>query len=103
MLDLAKTLEYLETRGVPVIGYRTDEFPAFWSRSSGLPVPLRLESAAEIAEVLRIKWRLGLRGGVVIANPVEVADEIPYAEMAGYIAAAVEEAETRKVSGKAGT
>src|SRR5215469_15204143 len=55
LLDLPKTLEYLETRGVPVIGYRTDDFPAFWSGSSGLPVPLRCDSAAEIAAVLRAK------------------------------------------------
>jgi pseudouridine-5'-phosphate glycosidase len=85
LLDLPKTLEYLETRGVPVVGYRTDEFPAFWSRSSGLAAPIRLDSASEIAEMLRVKWRLGLRGGAVIANPVDRA-EIPRAEMAGYIA-----------------
>ncbi len=70
LLDLAKTLEYLETRGVPVVGYGTDEFPAFWSRSSGLGAPLRMESAAEIARMLEMKWALGLTGGAVIANPV---------------------------------
>ena len=70
LLDLPKTLEYLETRGVPVIGYRTDEFPAFWSRSSGLRAPLRCDSAEEIARVLRAKWELGLEGGAVICNPV---------------------------------
>ncbi|SPF56537.1 conserved hypothetical protein [Candidatus Sulfopaludibacter sp. SbA4] len=103
LLDLPKTLEYLETRGVPVIGYRTGEFPAFWSRSSGLPVPIRLESAAEIADLLRVKWDLGLRGGAVIANPVEAADEIPPTEIADLIAAAVEEAERKGVAGKAVT
>jgi len=103
LLDLAKTLEYLETRGVPVIGYRTCEFPAFWSRSSGLLVPIRLDSAAEIAELLRVKWSLGLRGGAVISNPVEAADEIPPDEMAGLIAAAVAEAERSGVTGKAVT
>jgi pseudouridylate synthase len=103
LLDLPKTLEYLETRGVPVIGYRTGEFPAFWSRSSGLPVPIRLESAAEIAEMLRVKWGLGLRGGAVIANPVDPVDEIPSAEMAGLIAAAVEEAQRAGTTGKAVT
>jgi len=103
LLDLAKTLEYLETRGVPVIGYRTCEFPAFWSRSSGLLVPIRLDSAAEIAELLRVKWSLGLRGGAVISNPVEAADEIPPDEMAGLIAAAVAEAKRSGVTGKAVT
>lgn len=103
LLDLGKTLEYLETRGVPVIGYRTSEFPAFWSRSSGLPVPLRLDCPSEIARLLELKWSLGLEGGAVVANPVDPADEIPCAEMAGYIEIAVEEAAARGVVGKAVT
>ena len=103
LLDLPKTLEYLETRGVPVVGYRTDEFPAFWSRSSGLAAPLRMDSAAEIAGLLRAKWALGLRGGVVIANPVSEEDEIPAAEMAGHIDRAVAEAARRGIGGKAVT
>jgi pseudouridylate synthase len=103
LLDLPKTLEYLETRGVPVIGYRTAEFPAFWSRSSGLPVPLRLDSTADIAHMLEVKWSLGLEGGAVVGNPVDSADEIPAREMAGYIDAAVGEASERGVSGKAVT
>jgi pseudouridine-5'-phosphate glycosidase len=103
LLDLPKTLEYLETRGVPVIGYRTNEFPAFWSRSSGLPVPLRLDSTAEIARMLNLKWELGLQGGAIIANPVDAADEIPTAEMSGYIDAAVAEAAARGIAGKAVT
>ncbi|MGA3018397.1 MAG: pseudouridine-5'-phosphate glycosidase [Bryobacteraceae bacterium] len=100
LLDLPKTLEYLETRGVPVVGYRTNEFPAFWSRSSGLRAPLRMDSAAEIAGLLRAKWELGLRGGAVIANPVSEKDEIPAAEMAGCIDRAVAEAARRAISGK---
>ena len=103
LLDLPKTLEYLETRGVPVVGYRTNEFPAFWSRSSGLAAPLRLDSAAEIAGLLRAKWELGLRGGAVIANPVSEEDEIPAAEMAGRIDRAVAEAARRGIGGKAVT
>jgi pseudouridylate synthase len=103
LLDLSKTLEYLETRGVPVIGYQTSEFPAFWSRSSGLPVPLRLDSTAGIARMLEVKWSLGLEGGAVVANPVDSADEIPAREMAGYIEAAVREASAAGVSGKAVT
>ena len=69
LLDLPKTLEYLETRGVPVIGYGTDEFPAFWSRRSGLKAPLRLDSPAEVARFLKVKWELNLGGGVIILQP----------------------------------
>jgi pseudouridylate synthase len=103
LLDLPKTLEYLETRGVPVIGYRTDEFPAFWSRSSGLPVPLRCDSPAEIAAVIRARRELGLEGGAVICNPVDAADEIPRAEMEVFTEAVVAEAAARKITGKAVT
>jgi pseudouridine-5'-phosphate glycosidase len=103
LLDLPKTLEYLETRGVPVVGYGTDEFPAFWSRSSGLRVPIRLDTAAEIARLLQVKWDLGLRGGVIVANPVAAGDEIPAGEMAGVIETAVAEAAGRGVTGKAVT
>ncbi|MEO8666422.1 MAG: pseudouridine-5'-phosphate glycosidase [Ignavibacteria bacterium] len=70
ILDIGLTLEYLETIGVPVIGYRTEEFPAFYTRESGFKVNYRIESAAEIAAVLKCKWDLGLDGGVIIANPV---------------------------------
>jgi pseudouridylate synthase len=103
LLDLPKTLEYLETRGVPVIGYRTDEFPAFWSRSSGLAVLLRCDSPREIAAVLRAKWDLGLEGGAVICNPIDPADEIPAPEISTLIASAVDEAAARHISGKAVT
>jgi pseudouridine-5'-phosphate glycosidase len=103
LLDLPKTLEYLETRGVPVIGYRTSHFPAFWSRSSGLPVPLRLDSLAEIARMLALKWSLGLEGGALVANPVGPDDEIPRAEMSGYIDTAVAEVTARGITGKAVT
>jgi pseudouridine-5'-phosphate glycosidase len=100
LLDLPKTLEYLETRGVPVIGYCTSEFPAFWSRSSGLPVPLRLDSTTGIARLLELKWSLGLEGGALIANPVDAADEIPRAEMADYIESAVADAAAQDIVGK---
>jgi pseudouridylate synthase len=103
LLDLPKTLEYLETRGVPVIGYHTGEFPAFWSRSSGLPVPLRMDSTSEIARMLDLKWSLGLEGGAVVANPVDAAAEIPAAEMSRYIETAVAEAAARGIAGKAVT
>ena len=103
LLDLPKTLEYLETRGVPVIGYRTDEFPAFWSRQSGLRAGMRLDTPAEIARFLQVKWDLGLRGGALICNPVAETEEIPAAEMAGPIDTAVAEAAQLGLSGKAVT
>jgi len=98
LLDLPKTLEYLETRGVPVVGFRTDEFPAFWSRSSGLPVPIRLDTPEQVARLLAFADT-----GAVICNPVDPADEIPASEMAGRIAAAVAEAANRGITGKAVT
>jgi pseudouridine-5'-phosphate glycosidase len=103
LLDLPKTLEYLETRGVPVIGYRTSEFPGFWSRASGLPVPLRMESAAEIARLLAVQWDMGLAGGALICNPAPAADEIPLEEMRGFLDTALCEADGRQIAGKAVT
>ncbi len=103
ILDLPRTLEYLETRGIPVIGYRTDRFPAFWSRESELPVPIRLDTPGEIANLIRMKEELRLGGGVLVANPVPADDEIPVSVMAGHIEAAVREACARGVSGKAVT
>jgi len=103
ILDLAKTLEVLETFGVPVIGYGCDELPAFYSRSSGLPVPLRRDTAAEIAAVMATKWRLGLGGGMVVANPIPREAEIPAAEIAGHIETALAEAARQGVQGKAVT
>ena len=70
ILDIGLTLEYLETMGVPVIGYRTDEFPAFYTRQSGYKVNYRLDSPEEIAEAMKVKRELGLNGGMIIANPV---------------------------------
>ena len=100
ILDLPLTLERLETDGVPVIGYRTGDFPAFYSRSSGLKVPMRADSAAEIAEMMRSKWELGLLGAVVVANPIPEADEIPSAEIEPVIAAALAEADRLGIRGK---
>jgi pseudouridine-5'-phosphate glycosidase len=103
LLDLPKTLEVLETRGVPVIAYQSDEFPAFWSRSSGLPAPLRLDSAAAIAAAIRVQRALGYTSGTLIANPVGAADEIPAAAIGAHIEAAVAAAVRDGVSGKAVT
>ncbi len=103
LLDLPRTLEYLETRGVPVVGYRTDRFPAFWSRDSGLPAPLRLDTPDEIAALVASKRLLGLGGGVLVTNPVPEADEIPAREMSHLIDRAVADAGVKSVSGKAVT
>ncbi len=100
ILDLPKTLEVLETLGVPVIGYGCDGLPAFYSRDCGLPVPLRCDSAAEIAGVMAAKWGLGLGGGLVVANPIPAEQEIPAAEVAAWIDAALAEAERQGIRGK---
>ena len=100
LLDLPKTLEVLETRGVPVICYRSDDFPAFWSRSSGLRAPLRLDSATEIAAAIRMQRALGYSSGTLIANPVDAADEIPPDQIGAHIDAAVAAATATGISGK---
>ena len=100
ILDLPLTLERLETDGVPVIGYRTGEFPAFYSRSSGLKVPMRADSPEEVAAIMRAKWDLGLQGAVVVANPIPEADEIPSAEIEPVINAALAQADSLGIRGK---
>lgn len=103
LLDLAKTLEVLETLGVPVIAYGTNEFPAFWSRSSGLQAPIRYDTPEEIAEFLRVKRELGMTSGTLVANPIAQEDEIPADVMRGYIERAVNEASSAGITGKAVT
>jgi pseudouridylate synthase len=100
ILDLALTLETLETLGVPVVGFGTDEFPAFYSRRSGHVVPMRCDSAAEVAALMRAKWEMGLKGGVAVANPIPFAYEIAAEEIAPVIADAVAKAEKRGIAGK---
>lgn len=100
ILDLPLTLERLETDGVPVIGYRTGEFPAFYSRSSGLKVPMRADSTAEVAEIMRSKWDLKLPGAVIVANPIPEEDEIPASEIEPVIVAALAEAQRSGIFGK---
>jgi pseudouridine-5'-phosphate glycosidase len=95
ILDLPATLEYLETWGVPVVGWQTDEFPAFYSHRSGLPVDVRCDSAAEVAALWRAKKSLGLPGGMLVAAPVPAAEEIPAAEIEPAILQAVHEANER--------
>ncbi|MDR0808562.1 MAG: pseudouridine-5'-phosphate glycosidase, partial [Gemmobacter sp.] len=103
ILDLPKTLEVLETHGVPVIAYGQDDFPAFWSRSSGLKAPLRMDSAAEIAAAHLMRARLGLPGGQLVANPIPAAAEIPRTEIDPAIETALAEAAARGITAKAVT
>lgn len=103
ILDIPKTLEVLETRGVPVVGFGTDEMPAFWSRLSGHRAPLRLDSAADIAAFQATREALGVSGGMLIANPVPAEAEIPTTEMKRHIDAAQAAANKNGVSGKAVT
>lgn len=103
VLDLPRTLEYLETRGVPVIGYGCDEFPAFFIASSGLAVPRRLDTPGEIACLLRTKRALGLEGGVVIANPPPPDSALDPATAEAAIEAAVTSAEAAGITGRAVT
>ena len=103
ILDVEKTLEVLETRGVPVVGYRTDVMPAFWSSRSALPAPLRLDEAADIARFHATRQELGLRGGMLVANPVPQDEEIPAEVMSGHIAQAQGELGPKGISGKAVT
>jgi len=101
LLDIGRTLEVLETLGVPVVTIGSDDFPSFYSRSSGFASPLRLDEPAEVAAAMRAKWGLGIAGGMVVANPIPVADEIPEAEISLLITRAVNEAEERGITGAA--
>jgi pseudouridine-5'-phosphate glycosidase len=101
ILDLGLTLEYLETAGVPVLGWRTDEFPSFHSRRSGLPVDQRIENEEEAAAVMKTKWDLGLEGGLIVAVPVPPEREIPFEEMSLHIDRATAAAKGAGIRGKA--
>jgi pseudouridine-5'-phosphate glycosidase len=100
ILDLPATMEYLETMGVPVVGYGTDEFPAFYSRESGLNVSVRLDSPKEIAEFAKAHWDLGMKGGILVTNPIPEADAIPAAKMEPIIAKASIEAIEQGIHGQ---
>lgn len=103
ILDLRLTLEYLETHGVPVVGYRTDRLPAFYTVQSEFPVDYRLDSAADIARAMHAKWSLGLAGGMVVANPVPEAHAMPQDRVDAAIAQALREAEAQGIGGKQST
>lgn len=100
ILDLGLTMEYLETHGVPVIGYQTDVLPAFYTRTSPYPVDYRLDSAEEIAELIKTKWEVGLKGGVVITNPVPEEYSLDESLINGIIEKALEEAKRENIHGK---
>ncbi len=100
ILDLGLTLEYLETRGVPVIGYETEELPAFYTRKSGFKVDYRMDSAAEIASALKAKQEMGLRGGILVTNPIPEAYSMDADTINGAIEKAVAEAAEKGILGK---
>jgi pseudouridine-5'-phosphate glycosidase len=103
ILDIGLTLETLETLGVPVLTYGSDEFPAFYSRVSGFASPMRVDSPAEIANVMHARWDLGIAGGVSIANPVPQDEEIPAEQIGGIIEQALAEMNQAGITGKDAT
>ena len=100
ILDIGLTLEYLETLGIPVIGYKTEEFPAFYTRESGFKVNYKLDSAIDIAEMIKTKWELGLNGGVIIANPVPEVHSLDKNLIDKAIDEALIKADERGIKGK---
>lgn len=100
ILDIAGTLEYLETAGVPVITYGADEFPAFYSRRSGFAAECRMDDPAAIAALINTKEKMGLKGGVLVACPLPEEDEIPFEKMDVVIQEALKECEEKKITGK---
>lgn len=103
ILDIGLTLEYLETKGIPVVTIGQNAFPSFYSRESGFTSPLRLDTPTEIAQLLQTKWTLGLNGSVLIANPIAAKDEVPQQEMEQHILQALAAAKQAGVKGKAVT
>lgn len=103
LLDIGLTLEYLETMGVPVIGLKTDDFPAFYCRKSGFGVDYNAPDEETVAKVMKAKWDLGLKGGSVIANPIPKEYELDYDEMEAVINKALKAAEEEGIHGKATT
>lgn len=100
ILDIGLTLEYLETKGVPVIGYQTDEMPAFYTRSSGFDLTFRSDDASQLAQVLKAKWDLGIKGGAVIANPIPAEHALEDSFIKDIITQAMTEAKENGISGK---
>jgi pseudouridine-5'-phosphate glycosidase len=103
ILDIGLTLETLETLGVPVLAVGSDEFPSFYSRSSGHAAPMRVDTAAEVAAVMDAQWRLGISGGLVVANPIPAEDEIPADEIGVIIERALADMDSLGIHGKDAT
>jgi pseudouridine-5'-phosphate glycosidase len=101
ILDLPATLEYLETMAVPVIGFGTDEFPAFYSRQSGLPVSTRLDSSQEIIKFARAHWKIGMKSAVLVCQPISLVEEIPREQVDRAIQQARDEALLQGIHGQA--
>ncbi|WP_342509724.1 pseudouridine-5'-phosphate glycosidase [Sporosarcina sp. FSL K6-2383] len=100
ILDIGLTLEYLETKGVPVVGYGTDVLPAFYTRTSEFSLQIRADKPETVADMLRAKWDLGLKGGAVIANPIPEADAMEESFINGIIKTALDEANANGIAGK---
>ena len=100
ILDIPLTMEYLETKGVPVLGYRCSELPAFYTETSGIPIPNRVETSEEIAEIMNIQWNMGLNSGLVIAQPVPKDYSMDKNTIDEIIKSAVQEAENKGITGK---
>ncbi|QXM05294.1 pseudouridine-5'-phosphate glycosidase [Crassaminicella indica] len=100
ILDIGLTLEYLETHGVPVVGFGTEEFPAFFTRKSGFHVDYRIDSETELAKALKAKWDLNLNGGVVVGNPIPKEYEMDYNTITNAIEDALKEAKEKGIKGK---
>jgi pseudouridine-5'-phosphate glycosidase len=100
ILDLPATMEYLETMAIPVVGYQTDNLPAFYSRESGLKVSVKVESVDEIVKFAGAHWDMGMKSAILVTNPVPAGDEIPKARMDPWIIEASQEAEKKKIRGQ---
>ncbi len=101
ILDLSKTLEFLETHSIPIIGYRTDTLPAFYMSETTFALPTRVDDIASLVDILKIHWQLGLSSGVLIANPISPTDEISSDIIEPAIAGALQKAKKKQIHGKA--
>lgn len=103
ILDIGLTLEYLETQGVPVVGFKTEELPAFYTRKSGFKVDYKIDSAEELAAAIKTKWELGLKGGLLVTNPIPEQYQMDYDTINKAIEDAVKEADEKGIKGKEST
>ncbi|AWI06507.1 pseudouridine-5'-phosphate glycosidase [Clostridium drakei] len=103
ILDIGLTLEYLETNGVPVVGFGTDEMPAFYTRKSGFGVDYKIDSVKELSDAIKAKWDLGLQGGLIVANPIPEQYQMDYDIISKAIEAALKESEEKGIRGKEST